>query len=199
MLSNIKIRSFTGASIKPYLPSIAKLRMEILLEYPYLYDGNTEVEMRYLRKLVQCKESIAVVIFDGPKIVGAATGLPLEEETPEMKKPFIETDQNLNDYFYFGQALLLEPYRGRGIGHHFFDLREEHAKHLKRFKRACFFCVLRAEDHHLKPDDHIPLDSFWKKRGYVFHPNLKCHLKWQDLDEEEESPKTVAYWIKELS
>jgi len=197
-MSNIKIRSFTGAGVKTYIPSIAKLRIEVFKEYPFLYVGDMEYETRYLKKFIQCKEAIAVLIFDGPKIVGASTGLPLEDEGLEVQKPFLEHNQNPADYFYFGESVLLHPYRGRGLGHHFFDLREAHVKHLKRFKYICFCTVMRQKNHPRRPKDHMPLENFWKKRGYAEHPELKCSIAWKDMDDDEESQKPMVFWTKDL-
>lgn len=197
-MSNIKIRSFTGSGVKTYVPSIAKLRIEIFKEFPFLYVGDMNYETRYLKKFTQCKEAIAVLIFDGSKIVGASTGLPLEDESLDVQKPFLERNLNPADYFYFGESVLLFPYRGRGLGHHFFDLREAHVKHLKRFKSICFCNVNRPKNHPRRPKDHMPLDNFWKKRGYAEHPELKCALSWKDLDDTQESSKPMIFWIKEI-
>jgi hypothetical protein len=197
-MSNIKIRAFTGSGIKTYIPSIAKLRIEVFKEYPFLYMGDMEYETRYLKKYTQCKEAIAVLIFDGAKIVGASTGLPLEDETEEVQKPFVDHGLNPSEYFYFGESILLQPYRGRGLGHHFFDLREAHAKHLKRFKHTCFCTVSRPKNHPRRPKDHMPLETFWKKRGYTEHPEFKCAIYWKDMDEDKESPKPMVFWTKDL-
>src|SRR3989344_6676611 len=132
MLSNIKIRSFTGGGIKPYIPTIVKLRKEVL------EIGNLEAEIQNLKKLSQCKETIAILVFDGPKIVGASIGFPLEDEPSSIRTFFTKARLNPVDYFYFGESVLQKPYRGRGLGHHLFDLREAHVKHLKRFKYICF-------------------------------------------------------------
>jgi len=195
---NIKIRAFTGNGIKTYIPSIASLRIEVFKEYPVLYVGDTEYESRYLKKFTQCKEAIAILIFDGNKIVGTSTGLPLEDESPDIQKPFLEHGLNPAEYFYFGESALLQPYRGRGLGHHFFDIRESHAKHLKRFKYTCFCTVIRPKNHPRKPTDDMSLEAFWKKRGYTEHPELKFDFSWKDMDDEKESPKPMVFWIRAL-
>jgi hypothetical protein len=36
--------------MNPYIPELARLRMEIFHEYPFLYAGDVEYEYRYLKK-----------------------------------------------------------------------------------------------------------------------------------------------------
>jgi GNAT superfamily N-acetyltransferase len=161
--------------------------------------GTPEEDTRYLKKLSQCKDAIAVLIFDGPKIVGVTTGVPLEEDRAAFQKPFRQKDLDPADYYYFGCSALLKDYRGRGIAHHFFDVREQHVKHLKRFKKICFATVVRPKAHPKKPDDHMPLDTFWKKRGYVENQDLTANFPWREPDEKVATPKRLNFWIKEAS
>jgi GNAT superfamily N-acetyltransferase len=196
--SDIKVRTFTGSQVKTYLPSIARLRIEVFRDFPYLYEGNLDNEMQYLKKYASCKESIVVIIFDGSEIVGASTGIPLDFESASVKKPFAQNGMDTSQYFYFSESLLLKRYRGRGIGHHFFDLREAHVQQLKKYKYICFRCIARLQEHPQKPDDYIPLDDFWKKRGYVQHPEMEYSVSWPDIGEKEESEKPMAFWIKPI-
>jgi GNAT superfamily N-acetyltransferase len=198
MVSNIKIRSFTNGAVKPYIHSLAAMRKEIFQEFPFLNERSLEEEVLYLKRVAQCKESVTVIVFDGSKIVGHAIGLPLEDEPREIQTPFKEQSHRLSDYFFFGESFLQKEYRGRGIGHHLFDHREAHAKHLKRFKHACFACLVRPHDHPSKPKDHISLDNFWKKRGYALHPHLKSKASWQDIGDTKPTHKPLVIWTKEI-
>jgi hypothetical protein len=198
MTPDIKIRTLTGAGIKTYIPSIVKVRNEVLKQYPYLRVGHTEEDTQYFKCLCQSKDSIAVLVFDGPKIVGVSTGTPLDEHPASLQKIFLEKHLDPAEFYYFGVCTLLGPYRGRGIAHHFFDLREEHAKHLKRFNKICLSNVIRPKNHHQKPKDYVPLDSFWKKRGYVERKDLIGKLAWCEIDEKTPSPKPLMFWVKDL-
>ena len=56
------------------------------------------------------------------------------------------TGPALTEIFYCAESVLLPEYRGRGLGHRFFDLREAHARALGR--SHCAFCsVVRPADH----------------------------------------------------
>lgn len=196
--SNIKIRTFTGTGIKTYLPTVARLRLEVFRDYPYLLDGSIQQETQYLKKFAGCKEAVLVVVFDGSEIVGASTGLPLENEIDAIKKPFIEKKLDISSYFFFGESTLLKKYRGRGIGHHFFDEREAHVLKQKRYRHICFCSLVRPKEKYPIPGDYIPLDDFWKKRGYVQNPEITCTLTWKDLHKTRETPKPLTFWIKSL-
>ncbi len=198
MTPDIKIRTLIGAGIKTYIPSIVKVRDEVLKEYPYMRVGHAEEDTQYFKRLSQSKDSIAVLIFDGPKIIGVTTGMPLDEQISPLQKPFLEKELKPSEYYYFGVCSLLKPYRGRGIAHHFFDLREEHAKHLKRFNKICLSAVARPKNHQKKPKDYISLDSFWKKRGYVERKDLIGYHAWREVDEKISTPKPLIFWVKEI-
>jgi hypothetical protein len=198
MTPDIKIRTLTGAGIKTYIPSIVKVRNEVLKEFPYLRIGHVEEDTEYFRQLARNKDAIAVLVFDGPKIIGVATGMPFEEQPAPLIKPFREQQIDLSDFYYFGVCTLLKPYRGRGIAHHFFDLREEHVKHLKKFKNICLSNVMRTKNHPKKTKDYVSLDSFWKKRGYIERRDLIGHLPWRESEEKVPSLKPLIFWVKEI-
>ena len=198
LMTDIHVRAFTGSGLKPYLHSIAKLRMEVFKDYPYFENPDLNQELQYLRKISSSKESIAVLIFDNTTLVGVSLGSPLEIEDPALHRPFKERNLNSAAYFYFGDSALLKGYRGRGIGHHFFDQREGHVTKLKRYKHICFCSVLRPEDDERIPSDYLPLDDFWKKRGYVKHPEMLALLSWKDIGRNKPSVKPLVFWIKNL-
>jgi GNAT superfamily N-acetyltransferase len=196
--SNIKISSFTGSSIKNYLSSIARLRTEVFRDYPYLYEADMQNEIQYLKKFANCKDAVAVIVFDGSEVVGASLGIPLELENENVKKAFKERELDLGSIYYFAESALLKKYRGRGIGHHFFDEREAHVQKLKKFKQICFCCVIRPENDPRQPDDYIPLDDFWRKRGYVKNSEMVFSMSWKDIGKKEKQEKTFAFWMKDL-
>lgn len=196
--SQIKIYPVTGPHLKTYLPSIAKLRLDVLRGYPDLYEGELEQEKRYLRKYLQCPDAIAVIVFDGSTIIGASTGLPLLLENKGVQKPLRERNMEIEKLFYFEESVLLPQYRGRGIGHHFFDYREDHVRKLKKFDAICFCSVDRPENHPKKPSDYLPLNDFWRKRGYIQFPEIKCFLSWKDVDEEKKTTKPLTFWMKSI-
>jgi GNAT superfamily N-acetyltransferase len=185
-----------GSDILPYIDALAELRIMVFREFPYLYDGSFVYEQKYLKRYTTSDKTVVVLALDGDKVVGASTGMPMSEEDPMVRRPFESAGLDPNSYFYFGESVLLQAYRGKGIGVRFFQEREAHALGLG-FSMTTFCAVDRPVDHPRIPADYQPLHSFWKKRGYVMHPELKATFKWQDLDEDTESDKQLTFWIKD--
>jgi GNAT superfamily N-acetyltransferase len=200
MSDSISILRFTGhdPDLKRYIPALASLRIRVFRDFPYLYDGTVEYEEKYLKTYTDCAESVVVLVLDGDKVVGATTGLPMDAETPEFQKPFVENGFDPSKIFYCAESVLLPEYRGRGIYPKFFAEREGHARALGRFDLVTFCCVQRPENHPLRPADYVPLDRIWTKFGYVKHPELATTYKWKDVDEAEESEKPMVFWLKSL-
>lgn len=196
MAKNIRIERCSGPALEKFIPDLARLRIEVFRDFPYLYDGDIEYEKKYLQTYIDCPESVIVIAFDGDRVVGASTAIPMKYETDELKKPFIEQGYNLDEVFYCSESVLDKNYRGLGIGVRFFEEREAHAEELGGFKHICFCCVERPLDHPRRPADYVPLDQFWTKRGYVKHPELKTTYIWKDLDDVDETPKPMTFWLK---
>jgi GNAT superfamily N-acetyltransferase len=198
LMTDIHVRSFTGSGLKPYLHSVAKLRMEVFREYPYFEEPDLDRETQYLRKLSSSKESIGVLIFDNTTLVGVSLGYPFSIEEAFLHRPFKERRLDIESYFFFGDSALLKIYRGRGIGHHFFDAREAHIAHYKKFKHICFCVPDCPESDPQRPKDFIPLHDFWRKRGYIQQPEMKCTLFWKGIGEARPTEKQMNFWIKDL-
>ncbi|MEJ6580225.1 MAG: GNAT family N-acetyltransferase [Akkermansiaceae bacterium] len=192
----LTIKTLHGRDIASALPEIARLRIEVFREFPYLYEGNMAYEQHYLERYLHCPDAIAVLALDGDQIVGVSTGLPLIAAEEDFQKPFLAHDLPVSDYFYCAESVLQKSHRGQGLGHQFFDHREAHAR--QKFSHTCFCAVNRPHHHPLKPPGYHPHDSFWTKRGYTRKPHLEAHFTWQDLKEETESKKSLTFWTKAL-
>jgi GNAT superfamily N-acetyltransferase len=193
----VNVAPLTGEALHGALPALAGLRIAVFRAFPYLYDGDLDYEQKYLATFAQSRDACVVAAFDGDVIVGCATGSALDTNHAELITPLEAAGVDLATTFYFGESVLLPGYRGRGLGHAFFDLREAHAR-ARGYQSACFCAVIRAEDHPRKPDDHRPLDAFWSARGYAKAPGLIARFAWKDLDEAGESPKPMQFWMRGL-
>lgn len=197
-MSDIAIRTLSGRELAPYLADLARLRIAVFREFPYLYDGSAEYEEKYLQTYLDSPDSVVILALDGETVIGASTGLPMTDETEEFQTPFLEHRYDPARVFYCAESVLLPEYRGKGIYKHFFTGREDHARKLGRFDWCAFCCVQRPEDHPRRPADYAPLDPVWRKFGYVKHPELVAAYQWKDLGEEEESFKPMVFWLKSL-
>lgn len=194
----LKVQALTGTALDAALDDVAQLRITVFRAWPYLYDGDLDYERRYLQAYRDSPGAILAGAFDGDRLVGAATGTPMEDHADDFAAPFAQSGVELSDIFYCAESVLLSEYRGQGIGHRFFDIREGHARALGR-KFVAFCGVIRPDDHPLKPADHRPLDPFWRSRGYRPLPGVLARFSWRDIDQSAESEKPLQFWMKELT
>jgi GNAT superfamily N-acetyltransferase len=188
-----------GAAIEAVFNDLGELRIAVFHDFPYLYEGSLDYEKEYLKIYSQAERSFLFAVYDGEKMVGATTCIPLSDETEEVRKPFETAGYDVRKIFYFGESILLKEYRGAGLGHRFFDEREAHAKSFGTYEIACFCAVEREDEHPLKPADYRPNDVFWNKRGYKKVPELQSTMRWLDIGEAEETAKIMTFWMKGLN
>lgn len=186
-----------GKEIESAFVDLAKLRIEVFHDYPYLYEGTLDYELEYLKTYANSEKGFLFAVYDQGKMVGATTAIPLVDETEEVQIPFIEQGFSLDNIFYFGESILLKSHRGIGLGHRFFDERETFAQE-NGFQIATFCSVDRGENHPLKPSEYRPNDIFWAKRGYTPQPNLVCEMSWLDIGETQSTRKPLRFWLKNL-
>jgi GNAT superfamily N-acetyltransferase len=115
-----------------------------------------------------------------------------------VKQPFIDNGYNIDTIFYCGESVLLSLYRGQGAGVAFFEHREAHAREIGGMEISCFCGVQRPDEHPRRPADYVPLDNFWRKRGYEKNEALNTTFDWKEIDEDTESAKPMTFWLKDL-
>lgn len=191
------VRPLTGPEIATASDALADLRIAVFADWPYLYDGDRAYEAEYLREFMAAPDAVLVCALDGDRVVGAATASPMSAQDAAFQAPYIARGMDVSRLFYFGESVLLPEYRGRGIGHAFFDHREAHA-------RACgagaatFAAVIRPADHPDRPQGYVPLDAFWRGRGYEPVAGLIARLSWKDHRDAEECEKPMQCWLRTL-
>lgn len=195
--SPIEVRRYAGDAIAPYLDDLARLRIAVFCEWPYLYEGDLRYEAEYLQTYLRSWRSIAVLAFDGEQVIGASTGLPLSDESDAFLAPFADSAVDSEKVFYCGESVLLPAYRGRGLGHRFFDEREAHARSLGGFDWTGFCAVERAADDRRRPPFQRSNDEFWGKRGYRRRPELRASLPWREIGRGEVA-HSLAFWLRPL-
>lgn len=195
-MPDLTFHHYIGPQIRTVFEPLARLRIAVFREFPYLYEGSIAYETTYLETYAQSRRSLLFAVFEEGQMVGATTCLPLTDETAAVQEPFRKAGYDLSTILYFGESLLLPSYRGLGLGHRFFDEREAHAARFGTYPITCFCAVQRPTDHPLRPTDYRPLDSFWQRRGYQREPRLQSTFYWPDLSEAEETGKPMVYWLK---
>lgn len=197
MQQEVVVRALSRKEIVQRLDELAQLRIQVFAAFPYLYDGDPEYERRYLQPYVDSEQAIVVAALDGDRLVGAATATPMEDHAADFQAAFAYRPEPLDSLFYCAESVLLPAWRGRGLGHRFFDLREEQARRLGR--AACVFCaVIRPDDHPARPPQARSLEPFWRKRGYRPLPGVIAHYAWRDHGDAVETDKPLQFWMRVL-
>lgn len=201
-MSQLTVERVTGAALEEALPDVARLRVSVFRDWPYLYAGTIEYEQGYMRRFAASAGAVIVVARDGRDVVGVATGAPLGEHTAEFVPLFAAAGYDPARVFYFGESVLLATYRGRGIGHHFFDQREAHARAAgaadQPYLWTAFCGVVRPADDARAPPGYRPLDAFWQKRGYRRAEGLVGAYSWTEIGMTAETSKPMQFWVRPL-
>jgi GNAT superfamily N-acetyltransferase len=191
------LRLLRGADIAPVLDDLAALRITVFRDWPYLYDGDAGYERAYLARYAAAPDALVVAVYDGARLVGAATATGMEHHAEDFAAALSGAPFPLTDLYYCAESVLLPAYRGRGLGHSFFDAREDAARALGR--RAVVFCaVIRPDDHPARPAAARTLDPFWRGRGYAPLSGAVARFSWRDLGAAVETEKDLQVWLKEL-
>lgn len=196
MSDALRIERLHGAAVTPHLDAVAALRIAVFRDWPYLYEGSATYEANYLATYARSPRSLFVLVFDGGKIVGASTAVPLVDEVAAFQQPFLDRGIALDRVLYFGESVLLPAWRGRGLGHAFFDAREARGRELGLHTTA-FCAVERDADDPRRPPGHRDNEAFWRKRGYVRQDDMFCRLEWQEIGAPQPQLHSLRFWLRE--
>ncbi|HZP92062.1 MAG TPA: hypothetical protein VFB20_04175, partial [Burkholderiales bacterium] len=64
----IRVERFSGKGLERYVDDLARLRIEVFREFPYLYDGSLDYERKYLKTYIGVPDSVIVLAFDGDRV-----------------------------------------------------------------------------------------------------------------------------------
>lgn len=198
MSAAVRVETFVGPAVRPHLPALAGLRIAVFRDWPYLYDGDEDYEAKYLEAYARSPESLFVLAFDGGRVVGASSGIPLADDEAHFQAPFRARSIDVDRVFYCGESVLLPAYRGLGLGHRFFDEREAHARRLGRFGWIAFCAVDRDPSDPRRPPEARANDAFWTRRGYVRQDGMQCRLPWPEVGGAGEVMHTLTFWLRPL-
>tara|TARA_R110000868_G_scaffold143127_2_gene360917 strand:- start:6039 stop:6644 length:606 start_codon:yes stop_codon:yes gene_type:complete len=200
---SVSLMPVSGVELQAYIDDLARLRIRVFREYPYLYQGSAAYEQQYLQTYTGSGQAMAVLAMDdslppGQRIVGASTGIPMTHESEAFRQPFELAGIDTATLFYCGESVLLPEYRGQGIYRGFFAGRERYVRTLAGFESLCFCAVVRPVNHPLKPVGYQPLDAVWQHFGYSPRPDLVAHYDWRDIDQTAATAHPMMFWVKTL-
>jgi hypothetical protein len=130
-------------------------------------------------------------------LVGASTSTLMEDHAEGFRNLLSQLGISVPDILYGAESVLLPAYRNQGHGHHFFDLREAHARAMGR-GHVAFFSVVRPQDHPMRAAHQRSNDSFWLGRGYAPQPGILARFAWRDQGQVVETEQSLQFWLRKL-
>lgn len=193
---HLRFETLHGDRLRAWLPRLAGLRIAVFREWPYLYEGEAGYEATYLAAYAASPGAAVIAALDGDRAVGCATCQPMAEATPRVRDTFAARGMDPARWCYFGESVLLPEYRGRGAGVRFFEMREAHARGLG-LDAAAFCAVTRNDNDPRRPAGYVPLDAFWRKRGYARRADISVVFDWREVGDDRETPHALGFWVKD--
>lgn len=182
-----------------YAAQIAKLRVDIFKEYPYLYQGSYENELKYVQKFVDHSHSLVCLLFDNNSVAGALTGLPLVYEDLSIKSPWENNSAvSASLVYYFSELLMYKEYRQKGFGDQMLRLGEQWVKELACYRNIVFITIKREPGHPLQPYGYKPLDAFCIKHGYAKLSGTTSVISWKEVGMSHDSSHVLEFWSKNI-
>lgn len=197
MTEDVTVRALTGPELEEALDGVAALRIAVFRDWPYLYDGSLDYERQYLQTYRDSPGALLVGAFHGDRLVGASTSTPMEDHAEAFVGPLKKIGLPVERILYGAESVLLPAYRGQGLGHRFFDMREAHARALGR-THVAFCSVKRPEIHPMRPGHFRTNDAFWLGRGYRPLDGVFAEFSWKDLGDSAETAKPLQFWMRQL-
>lgn len=196
--TELTIKAFSGEDARLYWQQIAKLRIEMFKEFPYLYEGTYEYEKEYLETYFKSKNSVILLVFDADDLVGFSNAIPLVEEMKEIQEPFLRMGIDIGAHLYVGEVMIQPPYRGRGLLRKFFEYHDASA-----VKQNCSKIVLmtvnRSDDHPCRPKNYNSPDPIWEHFGYHRLPEMDISMVWKQVDTHKDEVNRLALWQKHIN
>lgn len=193
----ITTRQLIGPAIAEQLDALASLRLDIFVEYPYLYRGQRAAELAYLASYAEKPGGCVILAEDNGTVIGAATGMPLRHEEAALRDPVAATSLPIDHLYYVGELLFRPAYRSRGLGQQLLREMENYIRTLGYSKIVCV-TVERPMGHPLRPSDTIPIDRFLTATGFVRLDGVTTHFPWLELDGVIRD-HIMQFWLKDLS
>lgn len=189
------MEAIKGKNISAYIEQLGKYRIDIFKEYPYLYEGDLEYERSYLSRYAQSNGSILLISYDQKGIVGACTGIPLQDEEEEFIAPF--KNEDITSIFYIGEIMVRSDSRSKGLGTALLSNIIELIA-LENYKKICLYTVQREQNHPLKPKNYISPDNLWMKFDFKKDLERLVYYHWRELNDNRETIKAMNVWSKQF-
>lgn len=196
---DLEYLSLRGHMIEDYIEKIALLRLQVLLEFPFLYEGKINFEKDLLKTYSNSANSLVEMALIGDEVVGVTSCIPMSEESDEMQRMFSNQGYDNKRIFFFGESLIAKEYRSHDIYREFFRRMEEHVIDVQPASEyAVFGSIKRSKNHSMYTTEYKGMTDFWSGLGYKEDRKLFLEFKWKDINKKTESLKKMVFWKKKL-
>ncbi len=191
-----------GQGLLPHVNTLAEMRINLFKNFPYLYAGSlNEREIGYVKRFAQNEHALLGIAQIENTVAGMLTGIPLVcdlEIVAHADSIFAAAGLNAHEYYYFGDALVLQQFRNLGIARALFAVLEAKVKSLG-YKKACFL-VEDGDEHHPMRPENFKQGLLWSKLGYK-KTSILATMSWPTIQVNgavQECNHTLTFWIKDL-
>ena len=202
-ISNYNFKISKGNELEELIPEIAKARLELFKEFPYLYEGTYENELKYLTDFVKNPKSIILTAHEADKLIAFVTATAVEsgfDLTEAIKDLMQKEDIDTSKYFYISEMMVYPEFRSFELQNKLKKDIENYAKE-NSYTKVCFLSVFRENDHPLRPEGYKEISRLWK-----FNKNHKTDIstefEWNTVQKDSESKlmnNRLDLWEKKLT
>lgn len=192
----IQIKVLYGEQIAAHTDELCALILTAFREYPYLYVPHDNY-VNFLKSYGTASDTIVAMAFDGDKLVGVATGIPLAS-AGEYQLPLVEKKYDPSAFFYMGELVVDTNYRKRGLGKQLYENLELAVQREGKYK-AIVLCQMEDPRYDiLRPTGYVATDGLWLKWGFEHHPEINVTSYWYNVGCSVKTAHIMVYWIKDL-
>lgn len=203
--SNIKVKLLRGVQIKSASLDISRLWGSIYREPPYFYQqGGPEDDAKYIREMYEDNpQRVVCIAYHGKKIIGAASGVPLNCASEQYQKAFhAYPPKEQRRIFYFGEWVVRREYRKQKVGKALYEMMENHVIASGSYKAICVATIDWKKDrslNHMMPADYTSTDPLWEKLGFKERRDLKAQSSWTVVGDTKETTHPMSIRMKKFA
>lgn len=199
---SLRLETHLGQDILPYVKEVAAMRIEGFRDFPYLYEGTSAYEEKYLEGYAKEPRAMLIRVLDGDRLAAVATATPLASSADivlEAPERFKALGHDPASFYYYAEILVKKAYRGRGIAEMVYRERERRAREWG-YRNLCLAVVVRPDNHPLRPKEYKSPERIWVRDGFTKTP-IEITYEWPTIQadgtvEERENP--MVFWMKRL-
>lgn len=197
---NFELEIAIQKDIEKYIDLVAQWRIEQFREFPYLYQGNSDYERRYLKHYAIDPKATFVIAREHGEIAGVVTGLPLSSESnivADLKH--LQKNELLDEYYYLGEIIIPPRHRGKGLMRNLCE-KQEIAVKAWGFKKMCLLTVVREKEHSLIPANYKSSDDKFAHLGY-HKTDITTEFHWPTIQADgtvKDIKNPLVMWVKSL-